>query len=77
MLLNANVAFLAIQSVDEGGGTAPDQISSYISAIMSVGSALLGLLLVRRRKHEKDVRDILVRQISHVWRDDILTLLVE
>ncbi|KAK0495915.1 hypothetical protein EDD18DRAFT_1353543 [Armillaria luteobubalina] len=53
VLLNANVAFLAIQSVDESSdkaGRSPAQISSYISIIASIGSIILGLLLVRKNR---------------------------
>ena len=51
MLLNANVAFLAIPSVDSGDGAiTPAQISSFLSIVTSVGSILLGLLLVRQHR---------------------------
>lgn len=53
MLLNANVALLAIQSVDDGGSNGirtPVQISSYLSIAMSIGSIILGLLLVRQNR---------------------------
>ncbi|KAK0237922.1 hypothetical protein EDD85DRAFT_832343 [Armillaria nabsnona] len=53
VLLNANVAFLAIQSVDESSdnpGRSPAQISSYISIIASIGSIILGLLLIRKNR---------------------------
>jgi hypothetical protein len=55
VILNANVAFLAIQSVDNGGVTSftrsPTQISSYLSTLTSIGSIIIGLLLV---KHYRD-----------------------
>ncbi|KAH7928007.1 hypothetical protein BV22DRAFT_1193167 [Leucogyrophana mollusca] len=47
VLLNANVGFLAIQSVDNGGGRAATQIASYISLVASIGSIVLGLTFVR------------------------------
>ncbi|KAK0192798.1 hypothetical protein F5146DRAFT_1041528 [Armillaria mellea] len=53
VLLNANVAFLAIQSVDESSddpGRSPAQITSYISIIASIGSIILGLLLIRKNR---------------------------
>ncbi|KAG9221645.1 hypothetical protein CCMSSC00406_0005558 [Pleurotus cornucopiae] len=53
VLLNANVAVLAIQSVDDGGADGartPVQISSYLSIAMSIGSIILGLLLVRQNR---------------------------
>ncbi|KAK0452419.1 hypothetical protein EV421DRAFT_1768788 [Armillaria borealis] len=53
VLLNANVAFIAIQSVDDSSdhpGRSPAQISSYISIIASIGSIILGLLLIRKNR---------------------------
>ncbi|EJF57927.1 hypothetical protein DICSQDRAFT_157070 [Dichomitus squalens LYAD-421 SS1] len=51
VLLNANVAFLAIPSVDSGNGhVTAAQISSYLSVVTSVGSILLGLLLIRQHR---------------------------
>ncbi|KAK0237921.1 hypothetical protein EDD85DRAFT_1004952 [Armillaria nabsnona] len=53
VLLNVNVAFLAIQSVDDSsvkGGHSPAQISSYVSIIASIGSIILGLLLIRKNR---------------------------
>ncbi|KAK0226524.1 hypothetical protein IW262DRAFT_1457753 [Armillaria fumosa] len=52
VLLNANVAFLAIQSVDDAsadGGRSSAQIASYISMIASIGSIILG---TRMRVHD-------------------------
>ncbi|KAL7277327.1 hypothetical protein ACG7TL_009184 [Trametes sanguinea] len=66
VLLNANVAFLAIPSVDDGSGnlTAP-QISSYLSIVASVGSILLGLLLIRQhRVKSKETADEAWRYLS-------------
>ncbi|KAJ7252375.1 hypothetical protein B0H12DRAFT_617626 [Mycena haematopus] len=59
VVLNANVAFLAIQSgVDNDGNIlynrSPAQTASYVSTLMSIGSIVLGLLLVnnyRGRDH--------------------------
>ncbi|KAK7676771.1 hypothetical protein QCA50_020239 [Cerrena zonata] len=49
VLLNANVAFLAVPGVNAGDGTrTPAQVTSYISIVTSVGSILIGLLLVRQ-----------------------------
>jgi hypothetical protein len=51
-MLNVNVAFLAIQSVDVGADPyrSPAQIYSYLSVIANVGSIILGLLLVRHNR---------------------------
>ncbi|KAK7026841.1 hypothetical protein VNI00_015383 [Paramarasmius palmivorus] len=53
VLLNANVAFLAIQSVDEGTANpdrSPAQIASYLSIVASIGSVIIGLIMTRRNK---------------------------
>ncbi|KAF7983489.1 hypothetical protein HWV62_21802 [Athelia sp. TMB] len=54
VLLNANMAFLSIQSVDTGGNftsrRTAAQIVSYISIVTSLGSAILSLLLVRQNR---------------------------
>ncbi|KAF9553270.1 hypothetical protein CPC08DRAFT_713906 [Agrocybe pediades] len=54
VVLNANVAFLAIQSVDNNNSgdphRLPAQVMSYLSIVASVGSILLGLLLGREFK---------------------------
>ncbi|KAJ3765121.1 hypothetical protein FB446DRAFT_624757, partial [Lentinula raphanica] len=50
VLLNADVAFLAIQSIDNSSdlpGRSPAQIASFLSIIACFGSIILGLLLVR------------------------------
>ncbi|TFK44743.1 hypothetical protein BDQ12DRAFT_717895 [Crucibulum laeve] len=52
ILLNANVAFLAIPSNDNGNGgpSSVVQILSYLSIVTSITSIMLGLLLVRQHK---------------------------
>ncbi|KAG1834711.1 hypothetical protein EV424DRAFT_1477882 [Suillus variegatus] len=49
VLLNANVGFLAINSVDTGGRS-PVQVASYMSLVSSLGSMILGLLLVSHNR---------------------------
>jgi hypothetical protein len=49
VLLNANVGFLAIGSVDLNGRS-PIQVASYMSLVVSMGSIILGLLLVSRNR---------------------------
>ena len=59
VLLNANVAFLAIQSVDISGPVGPRssaQKASYLSIVNSVGTIILGLLLVREHNTSLSVR---------------------
>ncbi|KAG2156892.1 uncharacterized protein EDB93DRAFT_874558 [Suillus bovinus] len=48
VLLSVNVGFLAIQSVDRGGGRSLSQVASYISVISSFGSMLLGVNIARQ-----------------------------
>ena len=51
MLLIANVAFLAIPSVDSGDRSrSPGQLISYLSVITSIGSIVMGLLLLRHHR---------------------------
>ena len=60
--MNANVAFLAIPSVDNGNNPprSSAQIASYISIATSIGSIILGLLLVRqnRTKSRENAEDV-------------------
>ena len=51
MLLNANVAFLAIPSVDPGDHIrTPAQLASFMSIVTSIGSVVVGLLLLRQHR---------------------------
>ncbi|KAJ7584693.1 hypothetical protein C8J56DRAFT_951613 [Mycena floridula] len=52
VVLNVNVAFLAIQSVDTSTGTSRSvsQVCSYVSTISSIGSIMLGLVLIRKTR---------------------------
>jgi hypothetical protein len=53
VLLNANVGFLAINSVDSGGRSAI-QMASYISLATSLGSIILGMFLVWHERTSGD-----------------------
>ena len=56
VMLNANVAFLAIPSVDNGTDASfrsPTQLASYFSIVASVGSIILALLLSRQIRTTK------------------------
>ena len=70
VLLNANVAFLAIQSVDQisennNPDRSPAQIASYLSIIASIGSIILGLLLIRQnRTKSRETADDVVSGID-------------
>jgi len=66
ILLNANVAFLAIQSVDVNSPTRSSaQIASYSSTIASIGSIAIGLLLIRRVR-SREVRSDMVRLSNRI-----------
>ncbi|KAF9225844.1 hypothetical protein BS17DRAFT_729968 [Gyrodon lividus] len=52
VLLNANVGFLAIQSVDNGGGITLRQLASYMSLVASMASIVLGLAFVGHNRTE-------------------------
>ncbi|KAF7325825.1 hypothetical protein MKEN_00433200 [Mycena kentingensis (nom. inval.)] len=55
VVLNANVAFLSIQSVDTNGSATEHrtatQISSYLSMITSIGTIIVGLLLLKQNRN--------------------------
>ncbi|KAK1231013.1 hypothetical protein PQX77_005874 [Marasmius sp. AFHP31] len=62
VLLNANVAFLAIQSVDEATSSpkrSPAQVLSFLSVVSSIGSVIIGLMLTRKNKvkHKEGATD--------------------
>lgn len=67
VLLNANVAFLAIQSIDNFSshpGRSPAQIASFLSIVASFGSIILGLVLARKhRAKSKDTATDAVRAV--------------
>ena len=52
MLLNANVGFLAIESVDNGNRVSLRQIASYMSLMTSFASIMLGLVFVGYNRTE-------------------------
>jgi len=61
VLLNANMSFLAIQSVDNNGdktfNRSAAQIASYISIVTSLGTVILSLLLVREYRSKGSAGD--------------------
>lgn len=74
VLLNANVAFLAIQSIDESSidkGRSPTQIASYVSTILSVGSIILGLLLLQKYRHKNRVYSTLLTEFLGIQQGDL------
>ena len=66
-MLNANVAFLTIQSVDSSGVVGHRsyaQRGSYFSIVNSIGTIVLGLLLIREH-NPSNVRPLFFS--SHDW----------
>ena len=60
MILGANVSFLTIQSVDAAAVDAVKsnaQRASYVSVLISMGSILSSLLLLRQFRHKNNVSD--------------------
>ena len=73
MLLNANVAFLSIPSVDPGDrARTPAQIASYLSILTSIGSVVTGLLLLRQNRTKP--QDAAVEVVSHPCDPTLLSL---
>ncbi|KAJ7359252.1 hypothetical protein DFH08DRAFT_1074779 [Mycena albidolilacea] len=69
VVLNANVAFLAIQSVDNSDGVvyrSPQQISSYLSMLTSIGSIFIGLLLVKHYRNQDRASALAVATRKHL-----------
>ncbi|KAK7017518.1 hypothetical protein VNI00_018597 [Paramarasmius palmivorus] len=81
VILTANVAFLAIQSIDEATfnpDRSPAQIASYLSVMASIGSILTGLMLIRTNKGKSklEAEDAAVFLNSSSGRRKLETLLV-
>ncbi|KAF7364983.1 hypothetical protein MVEN_00369200 [Mycena venus] len=82
-ILNANVGFLAIQSVDNlppSGHHSTVQILSYLSIVASIGSIMLGLLLVRQNRtklHEAawEISQSIDRRTSKLFGVELLALI--
>ncbi|KJA18441.1 hypothetical protein HYPSUDRAFT_45303 [Hypholoma sublateritium FD-334 SS-4] len=77
VLLNANVAFLAIQSVDDAslpGSRSPQQRASYFSIVNSVGAIVLALLLVRQHTTTL-TSEFLAHRSASIWGLETLALM--
>ncbi|KAJ7282776.1 hypothetical protein C8J57DRAFT_1463389 [Mycena rebaudengoi] len=59
VLLNADIAFLAIPTVDNGehASRSAAQIAAYVSVVASVGSVVVGLFLSRFNRDRRDAED--------------------
>ncbi|KAG6836585.1 hypothetical protein H0H93_006421 [Arthromyces matolae] len=79
ILLNANVAFLAIPSNDPSNNSVPQphrtvaQIASYVSILTSFGSMMLALLLVRKHKAKEDAIPLINDYVSLGLTDAFIT----
>ena len=60
-MLNANLAFLAIQSVDDNTRIPLAKIFSYFSVTANIGSIVSGLLLMRHNRMESQTHEIVSR----------------
>lgn len=79
VLLNVNIAFLSIQSVDNNGlfttYRSPTQILIYVSTVTSLSSMLFGLLLVRHSDPKRwESADLVVSIFMVLLIIDIWTL---
>ncbi|KAJ6524199.1 hypothetical protein B0H19DRAFT_1276646 [Mycena capillaripes] len=54
VLLNADMAFLSIPTVEDGSATTMGQIATYISVMASLGSVIVGLVLMRQNRIRMD-----------------------
>ncbi|KAL4079411.1 hypothetical protein J3A83DRAFT_1090251 [Scleroderma citrinum] len=72
VLLNGNVGFLAINSVDSGNGVSLRQIASYLSLMASFASIMLGLVFVRHNRTES--RNSVFAAVGSYLSLDIRTL---
>ncbi|KAJ6595722.1 hypothetical protein DFH09DRAFT_145749 [Mycena vulgaris] len=74
VLLTANVAFLAIQSVDQGGpDRSPTQILSYLSTLTSIGGIITRLLLLITPPNPE--RDMKYGHFSSQMRLEVLAII--
>ena len=66
VMLNANVAFLSIQSVDVNLDPyrSPAQTSSYCSIVTSIGSIIIGLILVRQNRTKSSLTETTFDMVS-------------
>lgn len=71
VVLNANVAFLAIQSVDieMNPYRSPAQILSYLSIIANIGSIIIGLFLKRQNRVDssEDTESVVSQTLYYVF----------
>ncbi|KAI9067010.1 hypothetical protein FKP32DRAFT_1684141 [Trametes sanguinea] len=85
VILGANVGFLAIQSVDQGGNMVPHrsagQIISYISTLLTIGNIIACTVLARqhrpsRHRHAEDALNYLLSRASEKWQAELLAIVL-
>ncbi|KAI0366821.1 hypothetical protein BV20DRAFT_1055314 [Pilatotrama ljubarskyi] len=85
VILTANVGFLAIQSVDQGGYAEPDrttgQILSYISTLLSIGNIIACTILARQHRasshlYAEDALDYLIKRAKTRWGAELLSVVL-
>ncbi|KAJ7485400.1 hypothetical protein FB451DRAFT_1363351 [Mycena latifolia] len=78
VVLNANVAFLSIQSIDQGGFALPDrtpgQIASYVSLLTSIGAIIIGLLLLKNNRNRERMTAVDAARFIFSWTHPTLGL---
>ncbi|CDO70480.1 hypothetical protein BN946_scf184569.g23 [Trametes cinnabarina] len=85
VILGANVGFLAIQSVDQGGEMVPHrsagQIISYISTLLTIGNIIACTVLARQHRpslhrHAEDALNYLARRANEKWQAELLAIVL-
>ncbi|KAJ7109641.1 hypothetical protein C8R43DRAFT_1079700 [Mycena crocata] len=70
VLLNADMAFLAIPTVDNAdhSSRSTGQIASYVSVVASLGSVIVGLILSRQNRDRKEAEDYIDEAADYLAR---------
>jgi hypothetical protein len=72
VLLNANVAFLALPSVDSGThNRTPVQLANYLSIVASLGTIVIGLLLLHRHRSKAEKFESSEEIVSYFTRSTV------
>ncbi|KAG7447110.1 uncharacterized protein BT62DRAFT_919083 [Guyanagaster necrorhizus] len=69
VLINVDVAFLSIQSVDTGPSSSPLKIFIYLSVVSSLGSIFFALLLLRRNNTRLNISTDEAATIMNSYQD--------
>ncbi|KAJ6582987.1 hypothetical protein DFH09DRAFT_1029437 [Mycena vulgaris] len=68
VLLNADMAFLSISTVDNGVNSTRTtaQIASYVSVVASLGSAIVGLILARQNRDRRGAQNYIYQAAEYL-----------